>query len=450
MKSVEQEQQGWGRYPIEASKCFRPERMRDVQAVCRNSDNIIPFGLGRSYGDAALNKGHDTLLYRRMKRFLSFDLPTGVLECEGGVSLAEVIKFSLSKGYFVPVTPGTKFVTVAGAIAADVHGKNHHRDGCFSNFVESIELLTASGKIMRCSPQRQPELFWATVGGMGLTGVILRATLRLMPVESGYIEVTHKKASNLDEVLQLFEKHADTHQYSVAWIDCIARGDKLGRSVLMLGNHARYDQLNEKQQRRALRPKLKRKKNIPFNFPSFALSPFTVSCFNKLFYWKHSNNTKIVDYDQFFYPLDSIDNWNRMYGKRGFVQYQCVLPWSNGAAAMRKILEKLAASGRASFLAVLKAFGENGSGLLSFPMPGLTLALDIPNGDGLEDFLHELDAIVLENDGRLYLAKDSCMRASDFKQMYPQLDEFLEIKQRIDPQNIYQSSLARRLGMVPT
>lgn len=450
MRSSKIAQSGWGRFPIEESNCFRPERVDHLRDICRQSDNVIPFGLGRSYGDAALNQDHDTIITRRIKRFLHFDPPTGVLECEAGISLAEIIDFALPKGYFIPVTPGTKFVTIGGAIAADVHGKNHHRDGCFSNCVESIELVLASGHLKKCTRERNSELFWATMGGMGLTGLILRVRLKLMPVESAYINVTHKKAADLDQVLSLFEEHSDTHQYSVAWIDCLASGKKLGRSVLMLGDHAAHDQLDAKRQARAFRPKLSRKKNIPFNFPSFALSPFTVSCFNKLFYWKHSNKTHIIDYDKFFYPLDSINNWNRMYGKRGFVQYQCVLPWKTGAIAMRKLLEALAESGRASFLAVLKAFGPEGSGLLSFPMPGLTLALDLPKNEGLVSFLHKLDDIVLEHGGRLYLAKDACMRAEDLAKMYPRLNEFMELKQQIDPQNVFQSSLARRLGLVPS
>ena len=440
---------GWGRYPIQSADCYRPERVNDLQKICSHSENIIAHGLSRSYGDAALNDGHDALMCRRLKRFLHFDPPTGVLECEAGLSLAELIDFALPKGYFIPVTPGTKFVTIGGAIAADVHGKNHHRDGCFSNFVESFELVVATGHIKKCSRDRNQELFWATVGGMGLTGVLLRVTLRLLPVETGYIHVTHKKASDLEQILQLFEEHSDTHQYSVAWIDCLAKGAKLGRSVLMLGEHAKHEALDAKRRQRPLRPKLKRKKTIPFNFPSFALSPFTVRSFNKLFYWKHGNSSHLVDYDQFFYPLDSINHWNRMYGKRGFVQYQCVLPFDGGDVAMRKILEALADSGRASFLAVLKAFGAEGSGLLSFPMPGLTLALDIPVNDGLEDFLHKLDDIVLEAGGRLYLAKDACMRGADLKQMYPRLEEFLTLKKEIDPQNVFQSSQARRLGIVP-
>ena len=449
MRPKQQDLSGWGRYPIQSANCFRPERVQALREICQRSENIIAHGLGRSYGDAALNEQHDALLCRRLKRFLHFDPPTGELECEAGLSLEELIDFALPKGYFIPVTPGTKFVTVGGAIAADVHGKNHHRDGCFSNFVESFELVLASGHIKKCSRQRNTALFWATIGGMGLTGVLLRVTLKLQPVETAYIEVTHKKAQDLEQILQFFEEHSDSHQYSVAWIDCLAKGAKLGRSVLMLGEHAKHEALDSKRQQRPLRPKLKRKKSIPFNFPSFALSPFTVRCFNKLFYWKHSNKTYLIDYDQFFYPLDSINHWNRMYGKRGFVQYQCALPWETGPVAMRKLLEALAESGRASFLAVLKAFGAQGSGLLSFPMPGLTLALDLPAKDGLEDFLHKLDDIVLEAGGRLYLAKDACMRSDDFKQMYPRLDEFLALKKEIDPQNVFQSSQARRLGLVP-
>ncbi len=448
MNSLELAQHGWGRVPVEVSHCYRPEKIQQAKSICLESKNIIPFGLGRSYGDAALNLDCDTMLTRRLKRFLSFDPTSGVLTCEAGVSLEEIINFALPKGYFLPVTPGTKFVTLGGAVAADVHGKNHHQDGCISNFISELELMTADGEIMICSPEENSEVFWATISGMGLTGIILRISIKLLPIETAYLRVTHKKASDLDTILALFESHADTHRYSVAWIDCLASGKNIGRSVLMLGDHAELNDLKSQLQKSPFKPRLKRKKNIPFNFPSFALSKLSVKAFNKLFYWKHSESTHVIDYDQYFYPLDSINNWNRMYGKRGFIQYQCVVPWKTGAQAIQKLLEKLASSGRASFLAVLKAFGDQGSGLLSFPMPGLTLALDIPNDKGLQEFLIELDEIVLENDGRLYLAKDSFMRKDDFSQMYPKLPEFIDIKNRIDPLNKFQSSQARRLGII--
>ncbi len=334
---------------------------------------MIARGLGRSYGDASLNENGGVLLETRLNRFISFDPATGVLACEAGVSLSDILATFLPRGYFPPVTPGTQFVTVGGAIAADVHGKNHHRDGSIGEFLESFDLLTASGEILRCSRQQEAEVFFATLGGMGLTGVIIEARLRLRPVETAYISVDYQKTANLDEALSSFAATDERYQYSVAWIDCLAEGASLGRSVLIRGNHAGVA---------ALAPELHHDpftshssaKSVPFNFPNFALSPFTVGLFNGHFYRSHQTGQAVVGYDEFFYPLDSVLHWNRIYGKRGFFQYQAVFPHASAAACLRELLEKLSASRRASFLAVLKTMGKASGGMLSFPFPGQTLA----------------------------------------------------------------------------
>lgn len=448
---------GWGRYPVESCQVFRPEKRSEVSAVLASGlqSSYIPRGLGRSYGDAALNHNAGVIWPIRLNRFLSFDDASGVLDCEGGVSLAEIIQYFLPRGWFLPVTPGTKFVTVGGAIAADVHGKNHHRDGSFSNFVSDFRLLTPTGEQLHCSPELNPEIFWATVGGMGLTGLILSARLRLRSVDSAYISVDFHKASSLDDVLATMEASDESYDYSVAWIDALATDSSMGRGILMRGNHATAKELPVRLQsaRSGLddnsvvppRPKW----NLFVDLPSRTLNRLTVKAFNITYYAAHCTALRqVVSLEKFFYPLDAIHQWNRMYGKRGFVQYQIALPQASGREGLPIVLDRLARSGRASFLAVLKRFGEGGRGLLSFPMRGYTLALDIPFGRGLVPFLHELDRVTLDFGGRIYLAKDAVVRAEDFQRMYPQLDLFRAIQRKLDPQRRFSSSMARRLKMI--
>lgn len=448
---------GWGRFRVESCHVFRPEKRSEIAAALASGaqSSYIPRGLGRSYGDASLNENGGVIWPVRLNRFISFEKATGELECESGVSLAEIIQYFLPEGWFLPVSPGTKFVTVGGAIAADIHGKNHHRDGTFSNFVQSIELLTAAGEIMRCTPSANSEIFWATVGGMGLTGVILSARLRLRRVESSYVLVDYYKAANLEDALTRMEDSDERYDYSVAWIDALATGKSLGRSVLMRGNHAPAAELPARA--RNLKPGTgmngrvpsQPKWNLPANFPSGILNPLTVRAFNYAYYAAHRTAPKqLVGFEKFFYPLDAIENWNRMYGKRGFVQYQIALPQPGGREGLRLVLDRLAHSGRASFLAVLKRFGDSGSGLLSFPMRGYTLALDIPAGRGLVPFLHELDRMTLDHGGRVYLAKDAVLRPEDFAAMYPKLDSFRSIQRKLDPKRMFSSSLARRLKIL--
>lgn len=439
---------GWGNVTREPAEIYRPERVSEAHALVSQApqNSLIARGLGRSYGDAALNAGGAVLLDIRLNRFASFDPSTAILDCEGGASLQEIINTFLPRGFFPPVTPGTQYVTVGGAIAADVHGKNHHRDGSLGEFVQSLDLLTAGGEILRCARDLEPELFWATLGGMGLTGIILSARILLRPVESAYIAVEYQKAGNLDQTLAAFADADSRFQYSVAWIDCLAVDESLGRSVLIRGNHALAAALPSDLRERPLEARARRKKSVPFHFPGFALSPLTVRMFNASFYSRHEEGQKLVDYDEFFYPLDSILHWNRIYGKRGFFQYQAVFPQPTAAACLRELLKRLSASRRASFLAVLKTMGKPSGGMLSFPMPGQTLALDLPNtGPDTVQFLRELDAVVLHHGGRVYLAKDACLTPESFRAMYPRLGEFESVKARIDPHNRFSSSLSRRL-----
>jgi decaprenylphospho-beta-D-ribofuranose 2-oxidase len=441
---------GWGRYPVESCHVFRPEKRREVADTLASGleSSYIPRGLGRSYGDAALNQNAGVIWPILLNRFLSFDSASGVLECESGVSLAEIIQYFLPRGWFLPVTPGTKFVTVGGAIAADIHGKNHHKDGSFSNFVLDFRLLTSTGEVLLCSPTSHPEIFWATVGGMGLTGIILSARLRLRQVDSAYVFVDFHKASNLEDVLATMEASDERYDYSVAWIDGLATGKTMGRSVLMRGNHAPAAELPARI-RHVLAAPTTPKWNLFVDFPSAALNRLTVKAFNTAYYAIHHTAARqLVSFEKFFYPLDAINQWNRMYGKRGFVQYQIALPQANGAAGLRIILDRLARSGRASFLAVLKRFGDAGPGLLSFPLRGYTLALDIPAAHGLVSFLHELDRMTLDHGGRIYLAKDAVLRAEDFAAMYPKLESFRALQRKLDPKRLLSSSMARRLGIV--
>jgi FAD/FMN-containing dehydrogenase len=407
--------------------------------------------MGRSYGDSAVSETKIVVLQDRLTRVIDFNTTTGELACEAGMTLGDIIDTFLPRGFFPSVTPGTKFVTVGGAIAADVHGKNHHAEGAFSNFVDDFELLTADGTVRHCSREENPELFWATVGGMGLTGVILTARIRLRAVETGYIEVNKRKAKNLDEAIALFEETSDNYLYSVAWIDCLATGDSLGRSVLIQGNHARLDRLGPRENTRPLAPSLKNMKSVPFNFPGFALNRFSVKAFNTLYYAEQSASEWLEDYHTFFYPLDAINHWNRIYGKRGFVQYQALLPPETSRVGTGELLKAISDAGMASFLSVFKKTGEATAGMLSFPKPGYTLALDLPNtGKRLIDLAARLDGITLEHGGRLYLAKDTLMNAETMAAMYPRLEEFRAIKAGVDPKNMFMSLQAERLNLGAT
>ncbi len=440
---------GWGRFPSAVCHVYRPEKRSSMSALLASGaeSSYIARGMGRSYGDAAINAGGGVIAQERMNRFLAFDPETGILNCEAGVTYAEIIEHMLPRGFFPPVTPGTKFISIGGAIAADVHGKNHHRDGSVGNFVSSFDLLTGTGETLRCSREVNAPLFWATLGGMGLTGIILRIRLQMRRVETSTIAASYHKARNLEATLSHLKDDAG-YQYSVAWIDCQARGPSLGRSILTHGDHATAAQLPPSA-RGPLKPPPAPRLNVPFDLPSFVLNTWSVRAFNALYFALHREAVnRLIQIDPFFYPLDTIAHWNRLYGRRGFVQYQVAVPFARGEEALATILGRLSSARRGSFLAVLKRFGAGNEGMLSFPIPGYTLALDIPYEPGLSEFLHELDDTVMSYGGRIYLAKDSLQKPEVFAAGYPRLKEFQQIQKDLDPRGIFSSSLARRLKIV--
>lgn len=404
--------------------------------------DLIARGLGRAYGDAALNENSGVMLTEKLGRFLDFDSQTATLHAEGGATLADMVETFVPRGYFLPVTPGTKYVTLGGAIACDVHGKNHLHDGCLSQYVDEIELLLASGEVLVCSRSQNTGAFWATVGGMGLTGIILSARVRLVSIQTAFIRASYSRTKNLDETLAQFPRDGSS-QYPVAWIDCLAAGADLGRGVLICGDHARPDEVGGEP----LELGVARRKSVPLDFPDFALNPLSVKAFNAFYYSAHKNTQSIVSFERFFWPLDAVSGWNRIYGARGFIQYQCVLPFETARSGLLELLAKIATSGRAPFLAVLKIFGEANPAPLSFPFPGYCLALDLPGSTGVAEFAQELDDITLKYGGRVYLAKDATLTPDRMRRMYPRLEEFEAIKAELDPQGRFQSSLSKRLGI---
>jgi FAD/FMN-containing dehydrogenase len=435
---------------MESCQVFRPERRTAVAETlaAKAAPTFIARGLGRSYGDAALNRDGGVIVHDRLDRMLAFDALTGALSCEAGVSFADIVRWLVPRGWFPPVTPGTKFVTLGGAIAADVHGKNHHRHGTISAFVDELTLLTAEGETLRCSRGENADVFWATVGGMGLTGMILTVRLRLRAVESSWLRVDYRKARNLEEALAVFAKSDQAVPYSVAWIDCLARGGSMGRAVIIHGDHASAADVRAAGHEPYPPPRGARV-TVPIAVPGVLLTPHTMRLFNATYYAAHRDRPRRLEpADGFFYPLDGVGHWNRLYGRAGFVQYQVVLPHEDGWQGLAKLLQRISASGRASFLAVLKRLGPAGEGLLSFPREGYTLALDLPVRPGLTDLLRALDTIVLDHGGRLYLAKDATTTAEAVRLMYPRLDEFRAVKARLDPRGVISSSLARRLRLL--
>ena len=441
---------GWGRYPVATSDVYRPDRTEALSAILdsRGKQTLIPRGLGRSYGDTAINNGGSVVVATGFDRMIAFDDTSGTLECEAGVSLETIIKTFLPRGWFIAVTPGTKFVTVGGAIANDVHGKNHHSDGSFSDFVDSFTLLIPTGEVLTCSRDENADVFWATVGGIGLTGFILTARIRLLPVETAYAKTDYLRARNLDELLAILVERDTGYRYSVAWIDCLATGSRMGRGVVMLGEHAMTDDLPPG----IVDPYSVNKPialGVPIDFPPIALNPVSIRAFNEAFYAINPTSLgKLVDYDRYFYPLDSIRDWNRIYGSRGFTQYQFIVP-PDAAEGLTTIIRRLSDAKQASFLAVLKRCGDGNPGLLSFPMPGWMLALDIPMTPGLPSFLRELDRIVLDYGGRLYFAKDATTTPETIRAMYGDgIDRLREIRKRLDPDGVLSSDMALRLEII--
>lgn len=402
----------WGNFPVVEKEMKSEDSSAKIKEYVRNHHEIIARGNGRSYGDSALSE--NIFSTKRLNKFISFDRLNGVIECESGVLLSQVLEVIVPQGYFLFVTPGTKFITVGGAIASDVHGKNHHAEGCFSEFVIEFSLLNEKGEILNCSRNENSDKFWSTIGGMGLTGIILSAKFKLKNIESTYIRQESIKAVNLDEIFKLFDE-SESWTYNVAWIDCLQKDKNLGRSIMMRGEHAFKHELPKKNQDNPLKLKKNSSPSIPFYFPNFVLNNLTVKLFNLLYYSKQRKKEvkNFVHYETFFYPLDVISDWNRIYGKKGFIQYQMVIPKEKGKEGMKRILETIGKSGNGSFLAVLKLFGkDNPQAYNSFPMEGYTLALDFKINSKLKKLVAQLDEIVEGFGGRIYLTKDSMSKST--------------------------------------
>jgi decaprenylphospho-beta-D-ribofuranose 2-oxidase len=432
----------WGNYPIVETDEKSFSFLEQLKNTVQHTEALIARGNGRCYGDASLEK--TTVSTLKYDKILSFDTVAGVFECQAGITLDNVLEVIVPKGWFLPVTPGTKFITVGGAVASDVHGKNHHVDGSFSAHVMEMDVLLANGDILTCTPQQNGDLFWATCGGMGLTGIITRVKFDLKKIQTSYIKQKQIKAKNLEEVIRLFEEYRH-YTYSVAWIDCLKKGADFGRSILILGEHAMPQDLHAEKKANPLKLPKKRAITFPINLPSFVLNQFTVKAFNFLYYGKNLKREidTIVSYEPFFYPLDAILHWNRGYGKKGFVQYQFVLPLESKQGLI-EILNRISEEGLGSFLAVLKIFGKQDD-LISFPKEGYTLALDFPVRSNLFRFLDELDEIVLKYKGRLYLSKDARMNADIFWRSYENAGRFLDVVRKYNSGFKINSIQARRL-----
>jgi FAD/FMN-containing dehydrogenase len=427
----------WGRYPLVDPREVVPIYWLDeIPDLAKFQQPVLPFAYGRSYGDSCLNEDGITLDVSHLKRFIAFDEEKGLLRCEAGVSLAEALEVIVPRGWFLPVTPGTKYISVGGAIANDVHGKNHHRAGTFGCHVTQFELLRSDGTHMLCSPDQNREMYRATIGGLGLTGLILWAEFRLFPVNGPYIDMERIRYSTLKEFMDISADSDSDFEYTAAWVDCLAGGSRLGRGVFLRGNHERSGQYAHK------RPHKKMEITIPVDMPSFVLNTWSIKAFNTAYYLAQPSARKVVPYEPFLYPLDSLHEWNRMYGKRGFMQYQCVVPYKDGFEVMTELLDRISRSGEGSFLTVLKKFGDIRSpGLLSFPRPGLTLALDFANnGAKTLNLFNDLDKIVLQSGGAIYPAKDSRMSPEMFEASFPNWKTF---EQYIDPR--FSSSFWRRV-----
>jgi decaprenylphospho-beta-D-ribofuranose 2-oxidase len=440
---------GWGRTAptaatlVEAGASDVPALLR--QAIARG---VIARGLGRSYGDAAQNAGGTVLAPLTGPTTVARAADgTPLVTVAAGTSLHDLMATLLAQRLFVPVTPGTRYVTVGGAIAADIHGKNNHRDGSFGDQLVSLDLVTADGRLRTVGPESDPALFWATVGGMGLTGVITAATLRALPVESAYVAVDTERVPGINELVDRMRAGDDAYHYSVAWIDTLARGRSLGRAVLTRADHATADQLRDAAARDPWAAPRGPRIAVPFTPPGLVTRP-TVRAFNEVWFRKAPRHRvgELQSIAAYFHPLDAVDDWNRLYGRRGMVQYQLVVP-DDAESAVTEALRVLADAGRPSFLAVLKRFGPGNPGLLSFPMRGWTLALDLPASPALGPMFRTLDALVLEAGGRLYLAKDSRLSPETFDAMYEQADDFRKLRRDLDPAGVFQSDLGRRLQL---
>ena len=452
---------GWGRTAGTMSRLAGIDSVADAVSALRRGEQrgVTPRGLGRSYGDAAQNAGGTTLDLTRLNRILAVDAESepATVTCQAGVSLDTLMKTLLPFGLWVPVLPGTRQVTVGGAIAADVHGKNHHTQGSFGNHVRSLDLLTANGEIVTlqrpaggdwASLDEHGRLFWATVGGMGLTGAIVGAVVEVQRVETAFFAVDTDRCSDIDALMAAMSVGDEDYTYSVAWFDAVTRGAHMGRAVLTRGNKARLANLTPKQRRDPLKFVAPSFGTVPEVFPNRMVNKVTAKAFSEFWYRKSPKHRvgELQNITQFFHPLDIVAQWNRVYGPHGFLQYQFVVPFAEHET-FKRCFEMIVTSGHLSCLNVLKRFGPSNVSPLSFPMPGWTLTVDLPIEAGLDTLCDALDEQVVGAGGRVYLAKDSRLSAARFRQMYPRLDDFLAVRRRVDPTHLFNSDLARRLAL---
>jgi decaprenylphospho-beta-D-ribofuranose 2-oxidase len=441
---------GWGRTAPTSSALVSPSGDRDVAAavLAAGPRGVLARGLGRGYGDCAQNAGGTVLDGPALSGLLEVDLPGARIRVRAGTSLDDLMRWLVPLGLFVPVTPGTRSVTVGGAIAADIHGKNHHVKGSFGNHVESFRLVDGAGQVRDVSPTSDPGLFWATVGGMGLTGAVVDATIRMQPIESSRLLVDSDRAPDLDSIMTLMVEGDDRYDYSVAWIDLIAKGSGMGRSVLDRGRFATRAEVEAAGIADPCAYSTHQLPSVPDVFPSGLLNRLSIRAFNELWFRKapQAKRDQLWSIEKFFHPLDMVADWNRMYGPRGFLQWQYVVP-DESSEVIRTTVERLSGAGVSSFLAVLKRFGPGNDGHLSFPTRGWTLALDIPVALGLDRLLDDLDELVVAEGGRIYLAKDSRVRPELVPEMYPRLDDWRRIRAEVDPEGRFRSDMSRRLRL---
>lgn len=427
---------GWGRYSLVDAKVLKPEKINDINKLIDINEKIIARGLGRSYGDSANNTVVvDTT---SLNNVVKFDTESGIIICESGISISQINKITIPKGWFVPVTPGSSYVTLGGAIASDIHGKNHHLDGTFSKHILSISLMLSDGEIVNISNSENIDLFKATCGGMGLTGIIVSASIKLKSISSNLIKKKTIKNNSLEELLKQFEINFSS-PYSVAWLDC-SNKSKSVNSLLFLGEHCKKGKLISRT---------KKSKYIPIKLCSMFLNKYLIKIFNKIYYYKNLKKTQItlVSLENYFYPLDSLMNWNFLYGKKGFIQYQFVIPKKNGIEILKKILNLIKDHNQIPFLAVLKMLGSQNKNYLSFPTEGYTLALDFKVSDSVLKLINILDKVVVDNGGKIYLTKDAIMSKETFRKCYPQWEEFQQIRSKYKATGKFVSQQSLRLGL---
>jgi decaprenylphospho-beta-D-ribofuranose 2-oxidase len=432
----------WGRAHSTRSHLSHPASMESLRdaLLSDNPGGFIARGCGRSYGDVCLNDGGAVADVRGLDQVAAFDSNSGDLECGAGMTIATMVQRFLPEGFMPPVCPGTSFVTLGGAIANDVHGKNHHRVGSFGDVISGFDLLTPEGRIVNVTPGSQSELFRATVGGIGLTGIITMVRMRLERVPDNGVSVTERRVRNLDEFIDSLIAAETSHTHAVGWIDSLARGSALGRGILEVADPFQGP----------LPERVPRRLRVPMDFPGWLLNRYSVATFNTLYFRRVSSRgrTRTMRLERFLFPLDALLDWNRMYGRQGFYQFQCVVPHAAAREALVRLMDCATGSHAASFLAVIKTLSRNGQGMLSFPMPGLSLALDFPRRRETVLLMHRLHDITLKYGGRVYLAKDATLTPDRFREMYPQAAEFTAVLRRVDPRGRMRSDMARRLALL--